>query len=236
MAARDADVSVPTVAATVDTGVEVPARQRTAGEVTTKEPISGADTTAVGRRAATGKDVHAHFALTYATVMGLFALGLALAGASSTRWLSYRIISQSPQGGSPQMAFYHLGLWSECGPTGCVHVNASDAPEYVNAARAFALLLIIFAFISVFINSVAAAKAGGVRASHTDAAKLAALFWTFTGCFGIVSMATFVSKRHDQLLTTAGINNVFWDWSMATFTAAWAASIAFIAPLCWIAA
>jgi len=184
----------PTVTATVDTGVDVvPARQKSE-----RDPELAESTKDVGRRIREGDafaDKHAKFALAYASLLSLLVVGLGLAGLSSTRWLSYRIITQSPNG--PSMAFHHLGLWSECGPNGCTHVNAVDAPQvaslrlarlahnsphlaspqFVNVARGFGILFVCLGLISWLFVTVASAKVGAVTGAreggaHRDMAKL----------------------------------------------------------------
>ena len=119
-----------------------------------------------------------------------------------------------------------------------MHDNTSSAPPYVRVARAFALITIILSFLLSVLHlpvvaSIAARRSG---CAHSNAAKLAGMMWLFTGACGIVSMATFFSRRHNELLVDGSINHVFWDWSFGTFTAAWALALGVIAPLCFIAA
>jgi hypothetical protein len=134
--------------------------------------------------------------------------------------------------------FYHSGLWSDCGPMGCVHDNTNSARGYVRVARAFAILLIVFSFSLSFIHLPIVAAIAGRRAgrAHSNNAKFAGMCWLFTAACGIISMSAFYDRRSRELLFDRSINHVFWDWSFGTFTAAWALALGLVAPLCFIAA
>jgi hypothetical protein len=71
------------------------------------------------------------------------------------------------------------------------------------------------------------------KRAHSELSKTAGLLFMLAGMCGVIAMSTFVGRTNESVL---GADSVFWSWSFGLFTAAWAAILGLVVPLCYIVA